>query len=138
MEPTNNPNVPLNPEQPVSGETKVPAPEVAPQAPASTPAPSAPAVPASPPSAPAAPQPAPVSNPGTQQSTPEIVPGVGANPALAGDVDVIEKEWVDQAEKVVEQTKDDPYIQEEAVESLQQDYLKKRYGRDVAKPDQEG
>jgi hypothetical protein len=57
------------------------------------------------------------------------------NPTEAADVDVIEKEWVDQADKIVAQTKHDPYVEEEAVESLQQDYLKKRYGHDVKKPD---
>lgn len=57
------------------------------------------------------------------------------NPAEAADVDVIEKEWVDQADKIVEQTKNDPYVQEEAIEALQIDYLKKRYGHDVKKPD---
>jgi Txe/YoeB family toxin of Txe-Axe toxin-antitoxin module len=53
------------------------------------------------------------------------------NPANAGDEDVIEKEWVDKAKKIVTQTKDDPYKQEQEVSKLQADYLKKRYGKDV-------
>ncbi|HSX41429.1 MAG TPA: hypothetical protein VLF21_02240 [Candidatus Saccharimonadales bacterium] len=142
MEPTQNPNVPVNPETPSSsGEVTPVAPETAPRpsdaAPTAVPAPPTPApTPVVDPNTSATPTPA--TNPGMQQPTDKIVPGVAPNPALAGDVDVIEKEWVDQADKVVDQTKDDPYIQEEAVESLQQDYLKKRYGRDVQKPDQEG
>ena len=65
------------------------------------------------------------------------VAGVTASvaPATADDVDVIEKEWVEAAEKVVEATKNDPYTEEEAVESLQVDYLKKRYGKEVKKTD---
>ncbi|HVE80827.1 MAG TPA: hypothetical protein VNA68_01670 [Candidatus Dormibacteraeota bacterium] len=61
-----------------------------------------------------------------------------SNPQLAEDVDVIEKEWVDQANKVVEQTKNDPYLEEEAIEELQVDYLKKRYGHEVKKPEKPG
>lgn len=52
-------------------------------------------------------------------------------PALASDDEVIEKEWVDKAKKIVDQTKDDPYQQEKEVSKLQADYLKKRYGKDV-------
>jgi hypothetical protein len=51
----------------------------------------------------------------------------------ADDVDVIEKEWVEVAEQVVHDTADDPHAQEEAVENLQVDYMKKRYGRDIKK-----
>ncbi len=52
-------------------------------------------------------------------------------PALASDDEVIEKEWVDKAKKIVDQTKNDPYQQEKEVSKLQADYLKKRYGKDV-------
>lgn len=133
MEPSGNPNVPKNPEPaPPGAETAPlpPAPEAQPLPSAAPPAPAGPA--------PAGPAPSSV-NPGAQQPAADektIVPA-GGNPSAAGDVDVIEKEWVDQANKIVEQTRDDPYIQEEAVESLQQDYLKKRYGHEVRKPGQE-
>jgi hypothetical protein len=73
--------------------------------------------------------------PSPSQPVGPTVPGVGPNPPAAGDEDVIEKEWVDQADKIVEQTKEDPHTEEEAVESLQVDYLKKRYGHDVKKPE---
>lgn len=53
------------------------------------------------------------------------------SPILAGDDDLIEKEWVDKAKKIVAQTKDDPYRREEQVNKLQADYLKKRYGREL-------
>ena len=52
-------------------------------------------------------------------------------PAVAADDEVIEKEWVDKAKKIVADTKDDPYTQEKAVSKLQADYLKKRYGKEL-------
>lgn len=82
-----------------------------------------------------------------QQATPYVVPIPPAHsqtlsddqmpqsgndsPAVADDVDVIEKEWVDRAKKIVEETKDDPHQQEIAVNQLQADYLMKRYGKQV-------
>ena len=56
-------------------------------------------------------------------------------PAIADDVDVIEKEWVEKAQEVIEHTKDDPYQEEEQIEDLQADYLKKRYGKDIKNND---
>lgn len=52
-------------------------------------------------------------------------------PAVANDDDLIEKEWVDRAKKIVADTRSDPYSQEKAVSALQKDYLKKRYGREL-------
>lgn len=52
-------------------------------------------------------------------------------PLIADDVDVIEMEWVNKAKEIIKKTKQDPHAQEQAVEKLQIDYLKKRYGRDV-------
>ena len=54
-----------------------------------------------------------------------------AIPAIADDVDLIEKEWVDKAKQIVERTKDDPYEQNEAMSKMKNDYLKKRYNRDI-------
>lgn len=50
-------------------------------------------------------------------------------PAVAADDDLIEKEWVTKAKKILEETKDDPYQREQSVKQLQADYLFKRYGR---------
>ncbi len=58
-------------------------------------------------------------------------PSVG--PATAADVDVIEKEWVDKAEAIIAKTAGDPHAEEEAIEDLTIDYMKKRYDKDVAK-----
>lgn len=54
-----------------------------------------------------------------------------STPAVAADDDLIEKEWVDRAKKIVSDTRDDPYEQENAVTKLQRDYKKKRYGREL-------
>lgn len=47
----------------------------------------------------------------------------------AADDDLIEKEWVDKAKRIIEDTKDDPYRREQEIGSLQREYIKKRYGR---------
>ena len=52
-------------------------------------------------------------------------------PTVANDDDLIEKEWVDKAKKIIVQTKDDPYLREKEVGKLQADYLRKRYGREL-------
>lgn len=54
-------------------------------------------------------------------------------PAVAADVDVIEKEWVDKAEDIIAKTAGDPHAEEEAIEDLTIDYMKKRYDKDIAK-----
>jgi hypothetical protein len=52
-------------------------------------------------------------------------------PAIAEDVDLIEKEWVDKAKDIVERTKHDPRAQSKEITKLRADYLKKRYNRDI-------
>jgi hypothetical protein len=64
--------------------------------------------------------------------------GAVPTPTAAGDIDVIEPDWVDKAEEVVRAHHGDPYQEEEAIEDLQQDYLKKRYGYTVGDPKQDG
>lgn len=56
---------------------------------------------------------------------------VSQYPITAKDEDLIEKEWIDKAKKIVDETTGDPYLREEAVNKLQADYLNKRYNRDV-------
>lgn len=68
---------------------------------------------------------------------PQVVPmpivaqPVNDTPAVAADDDLIEKEWVDKAKKIIAETKDDPYKREQEVSKLQADYLRKRYGREI-------
>lgn len=54
-----------------------------------------------------------------------------ANPAQADDNDLIEKEWVDGAKRIVESTRDDPYKQSEELTVLKADYMKKRYNKTI-------
>ena len=56
------------------------------------------------------------------------------NPAIAADDDLIEKEWVEKAKKVIAETRHDPHLQEREVSKLQADYLQKRYGKSVKLP----
>ncbi len=60
-----------------------------------------------------------------------------ASPAVAADDDLIEKEWVEKAKKIISDTKHDPYSQEQAVRQLQADYLSKRYGKVIKVPKEE-
>lgn len=53
------------------------------------------------------------------------------NPMIADDVDLIEKEWVEKAKKIVAQTKDDPYKQNEEINKVKADYIKKRYNKTI-------
>lgn len=75
------------------------------------------------------PQPAPVA-PQTP-SAPAVSTADSATPLVADDVDVIEKEWVDKAKKIVSSTKEDPHAQEQQVSRLQADYLMKRYNKQI-------
>jgi hypothetical protein len=62
------------------------------------------------------------------------VPTTDDSPAVAADEDLIEKEWVDKAKKIIAETKDDPAKREKQVGQLQADYLKKRYGKELGTP----
>lgn len=57
------------------------------------------------------------------------------SPVVAGDEDVIEKEWVDKAKKIILETKDDPHGRTERVNELQKDYLRKRYSKELGASD---
>ncbi len=96
--------------------------ESAPAAPASAPIIGSPPIPGS-----AQPPPP----PSLKQAVDAATVSTSANPELADDVDVIEKEWVDRAEEVIKDTAGDPHAEEEGFEDLQVDYQKKRYGIDI-------
>jgi len=49
----------------------------------------------------------------------------------AEDAEIIEKEWVDRVDHVIETTSDDPYFQEQGQHALARHYLKKRFNLDV-------
>lgn len=71
------------------------------------------------------PTPAPVVTPEPEVATSDDMPMV------ANDDDLIEKEWVDKAKKIITETKDDPFRREQEVGKLQVEYLRKRYGREL-------
>lgn len=71
-------------------------------------------------------------NPATQTTAQPI----SDNPVVAADEDLIEKEWVEKAKKVIADTRQDPYMQKQAVSRLQADYLNKRYGKSVKIPEE--
>ncbi|MFZ2544479.1 MAG: hypothetical protein WAW80_00695 [Candidatus Saccharimonadales bacterium] len=73
---------------------------------------------------------APVALPVVQQAVDDTV-----GPTVANDDDLIEKEWVDQAKKIIAETQNDPYMREQAVNKLQIDYLRKRYGKELGVSD---
>lgn len=52
-------------------------------------------------------------------------------PAMADDGDLIEKEWVTKAKQIVEQTRENPHQQSQAMSGLKIDYLQKRYQKSV-------
>lgn len=72
----------------------------------------------------------PVAQPVTP-AAPRADPTQTAGPLVAADEDVIEKEWVDKAKQIIDQTRDDPHLRSQRVNDLQRDYLQKRYGKVV-------
>lgn len=52
-------------------------------------------------------------------------------PLVANDDDLIEKEWVDKAKRIISDTRDDPRRREEEISRLQIEYLRKRYGKEL-------
>lgn len=78
----------------------------------------------------------PTMQPVTDDSTTISDNSLPQTPPVAADDDVIEKEWVNKAKKVINQTKGDPYAKEREVSKLQADYMKKRYGKQVKMPDE--
>lgn len=86
---------------------------------------------------PAAANAAPAVAPPTPTLPPVVVPDdttmapTDDNPVVAADEDLIEKEWVDKAKRIIATTKDDPYRREQEVGKLQADYLRKRYGKEL-------
>ena len=56
----------------------------------------------------------------------------------AEDIDVIEKEWVERAKKVLQHTVDDPFLGTRQVSVLKAEYMKKRFNRELNLPEEPG
>ena len=88
------------------------------------------------PSVSAATMPEPAVTVSATQTVASSVTSGGANksahtPDIAEDVDLIEKEWVEKAKHIVDQTKNDPREQNLEMSKLKADYMKKRYDKDL-------
>jgi hypothetical protein len=112
------------------GEEPAAKPEQAPST-ESVPAPSAPA-PMAPPSMPPV-DPALYAQPAPGQ--PPIAGSTATTPAVADDLDLIEKEWVEKAKAIVTQTRNDPHTQNDQMNRFKADYMKKRYNKDIKLPE---
>jgi len=51
------------------------------------------------------------------------------NPQIADDNDLIEKEWVAKAKKIIEKNREDPKAQSDEMTLFKADYIKKRYNK---------
>ena len=58
------------------------------------------------------------------------------NPNEAKDDNLIEKEWVQNAKKIVHETKHDPQDQASKISRFKKDYIKKRFGKDIKLPEE--
>lgn len=70
----------------------------------------------------------------TQVALPEPVvqqPQVVDDGIVAEDVELIEKAWVEKAKAIVQSTVGDPYRQNEEITKMKEDYIKKRYNKDL-------
>ena len=52
-------------------------------------------------------------------------------PEDAKDLDLIEKEWVDKAKKIVDETIGDPYNQNKKINQMKTEYIRKRYNKEI-------
>ena len=50
---------------------------------------------------------------------------------LIEDSDLIEKEWVDKAKRIVERTREDPHQQSELITEVRADFMKKHYNKTI-------
>lgn len=81
--------------------------------------------------------PLPIIDPSLQVQPQGGQPGVAGaasssqSPAIADDLDIIEKEWVIKAKAIVAQTKEDPHLQNKEINKFKADYVKKRYNKEL-------
>jgi hypothetical protein len=73
--------------------------------------------------------PAPVALPGHQPAA--TAPSDDLQALAADDADLIEKEWVTRAKKIVDVTRNDPHQQNKQISRVKAEYIKKRYNKDI-------
>lgn len=57
-----------------------------------------------------------------------------ATTTIADDADVIEKEWVDKAKRIVAETKGDPHKKSQELTGLKKEYIETRFGKVIKVP----
>jgi hypothetical protein len=120
--------------QPENINLPAPPPEQAPGEPTAETLPAGPeqaASPTLPPLSLASPLPGPAPLSATPQSANPLAVPTGPAASVITDDDLIEKEWVNKAKRIVEQTRDDPYKQSENLTVFKADYLKQHYGKSI-------
>ena len=130
MEPTDTQNQPsLNLPKPAADNSAVPVNNAVPQTPNSVPVQPQPLNSTSLPAVNS--QPAPLAPGSTLQQS--VNPSIVAqdSPSVAEDSDLIEKEWVDKAKNIVEKTRNDPHLQNQKINQMKAEYIKKRYNKDI-------
>lgn len=68
--------------------------------------------------------------PGPQPTQASAI-GQVATPHIADDENLIEKEWVESAKRIIAQTKQDPHARSDGLNTVKKDYKKKRYNIDT-------
>ena len=71
-----------------------------------------------------------ISLPTSMPATPPAASAKASDHILTDD-DLIEKEWVNKAKRIVEQTREDPYKQSENLTVFKADYIKQHYGKTI-------
>lgn len=75
-------------------------------------------------------QPAPITP--MQQFAPPMYQATSlSTPAVAEDIDLIEKAWVEKAKAIVRSTHGDPFSQNKELNKVKAEYIKKRYDKDI-------
>ncbi len=72
-----------------------------------------------------------VTTPAASPAAPTPGATTTALPQVADDTDLIEKEWVEKAKEIVALTAQDPHAQNQEINRMKADYLKKRYNKDI-------
>ncbi|MBP7807320.1 hypothetical protein KA047_02380 [Candidatus Saccharibacteria bacterium] len=71
-----------------------------------------------------------VPNPATGSTAASAMP-LTDDQLMADDADLIEKEWVNKAKAIVDNTRNDPHLQNKQINLVKADYIKKRYNKDI-------
>lgn len=91
--------------------------------------------PAATPAAPSATPTDPATTTSSSTAAPNSTAPPSTTPTTAADVDLIEKPWVEQAERIIDEKKGDPKAEDSAEQALNKQYLKQRFNFDVDNPE---